>query len=32
LEAKILLSKAIELDPAFKGLAPEDEDLVGIWE
>jgi tetratricopeptide (TPR) repeat protein len=30
-EAKRLLSKAIELDPAFKGLALEDEDLKGIW-
>lgn len=31
-EAKSLLIKAIELDPAFKGLALEDEDLVGIRE
>jgi len=31
LEAKSLLSKAIELDPAFKQLALEDEDLKGIW-
>ena len=30
-EAKSLLSKAIELDPAFKQLAVDDEDLVGIW-
>ena len=29
-EAKSLLSKAIELDSAFKGLALEDEDLVGV--
>ena len=31
LEAKSLLSKAIELDPSFKGLALEDEDLAGLW-
>jgi Flp pilus assembly protein TadD len=31
LEAKSLLSKAIELDPEFKELALEDEDLVGVW-
>ena len=30
-EAKSLLSKAIELDPEFKELALEDEDLAGIW-
>jgi hypothetical protein len=30
-EAKSLLSKAIELDPDFKQLALEDEDLAGIW-
>ena len=30
-EAKSLLSKAIELDPAFKQLAVDDEDLKGIW-
>jgi tetratricopeptide (TPR) repeat protein len=30
-EAKSLLSKAIELDPEFKQLALEDEDLRGIW-
>ena len=31
LEAKSLLSKAIELDPEFKELALEDEDLAEIW-
>jgi hypothetical protein len=31
LEAKSLLSKAIELDPEFKEVALEDEDLKGIW-
>jgi Flp pilus assembly protein TadD len=30
-EAKSLLGKAIELDPLFKGLALEDEDLKGLW-
>lgn len=30
-EAKSLLGKAIELDPVFKALALEDEDLKGIW-
>ena len=29
-EAKSLLSKAIELDPDFKQLALEDEDLLGL--
>lgn len=29
-EAKSLLGKAIELDPVFRGLAVEDEDLKGI--
>ncbi len=31
LEAKSLLGKAIELDPEFKELALDDEDLKGIW-
>ena len=31
LEAKSLLSKAIELDPSFKEMALEDEDLAGLW-
>lgn len=30
-EAKSLLSKAIEIDPEFKQLALEDEDMAGIW-
>lgn len=30
-EAKELLGKAIELDPTFKEVALEDEDLAGLW-
>ena len=30
-DAKALLATAIELDPVFKEMALEDEDLAGIW-
>jgi len=30
-EAKELLGKAIRIDPTFKELALNDEDLVGVW-